>query len=419
MRILIINYYRGIVGGIERNVAALTTAMRQRGHYCALAAGVDASHDVEAFTSLFHESSLCYELSGRSEDPSLDELVQKVQPDVIYVHKMSDISPLIEYAGRIRLVRMIHDHDLCCPRSHKYYFWNHQICERPMGLACWFDLGFLQRDRSSRLGIRLINLHGKKRQIDRHAIFDRLIVGSQYMHDELKTNGISEEQISIISPSVPLLGVEATRLPSEPRVLFVGQMVRGKGVHYLVNALECLKERGVDFEARLVGDGPWRDWIEKKVRNEGLHEQVEVLGYRKGMDLASQYAWTRVVAVPSIWPEPFGMVGLEAMHAGRPVVAFDSGGISQWLEDGKTGLLVQRGNYRVMASALEQLFFDDPFAQKLAADAKTRVEERFGFDSYIEMLEAELAGMQIQPSEAAAGQRESEYDETSTEKIEV
>ena len=288
-----------------------------------------------------------------------------------------------------------------------------------MGLACWFDLGFLQRDRSSRLGIRLINLHGKKRQIDRHAIFDRLIVGSQYMQRRLKTNGISEEQISIISPSVPLLGMEATRLPSEPRVLFVGQMVRGKGVHYLVNALECLKERGVDFEARLVGDGPWRDWIEKKVRNEGLHEQVEVLGYRKGMDLASQYAWTRVVAVPSIWPEPFGMVGLEAMHAGRPVVAFDSGGFRSgskmekpvcWSSVETIGSWHRHWNNSFSMTRLRKNWRRMP---------KTRVEERFGFDSYIEMLEAELAGMQIQPSEAAAGQRESEYDETSTEKIEV
>lgn len=424
MRILMINHYRGIVGGIERNVAVFTRAMRRRGHYCALAAGVDASHDVETFTSLFHESSLCYELSGRPQDPSLNDLVQNVRPDVIYVHKMEDVTPLVKYAGQIRLVRMIHDHDLCCPRSHKYYTWNHQICRRPMGLACWLDLAFIKRDRTSRLGVRLVNLPRKREQIDRHLIFDRLIVGSQFMRDELITNGLSEDRITIIPPAVPPLEGEATPLPHEARVLFVGQMVRGKGVHYLISALKSLADQGIHFEARLVGDGPWRDWIQTKIENEGLDRQVQVLGYQKGADLAEQYAWARVVVVPSIWPEPFGMVGLEAMHAARPVVAFDVGGISQWLEDGKTGLLVPRANYRVMASALEKLFIDDPFTQELASNAKKRVEQRFGFDAYIDTLETELAGgKQVDSShqtpEEKATSDEASHEEIPTEEIEM
>ena len=108
-------------------------------------------------------------------------------------------------------------------------------------------------------------------------------------------------------------------------------------------------------------------------------------------DLGDYYARAKLVAVPSRWPEPFGMIGLEAMHYGRPVVAFRVGGIPDWLEDGATGLLVPEQDVRAFAAALEKLLGDPPLCAQLGAQAQERVRTKFRFENYLDRLEGFLS----------------------------
>jgi glycosyltransferase involved in cell wall biosynthesis len=107
--------------------------------------------------------------------------------------------------------------------------------------------------------------------------------------------------------------------------------------------------------------------------------------------LDDYYARAAVTAVPSRWPEPFGMVGIEAMARGRPVVAFAVGGIPDWLEHGVTGLLAPEADTTALAQNLEHLLADPELAATLGANAATRVRERYRPDACLDQLTAVLS----------------------------
>jgi len=106
------------------------------------------------------------------------------------------------------------------------------------------------------------------------------------------------------------------------------------------------------------------------------------------------YKAARVVVVPSRWPEPFGMVGLEAMSHGRPVVGFNVGGISDWLEDARTGILVPEQDTTAFAQALEQIIGDQELANLMGRNAYKRLCQGFAFDKYMDRMEEFLCGQE-------------------------
>jgi glycosyltransferase involved in cell wall biosynthesis len=126
------------------------------------------------------------------------------------------------------------------------------------------------------------------------------------------------------------------------------------------------------------------------VRTLGIGDRVTFVGWVPHGRLAAYYAQARVVAVPSRWAEPFGMVGLEAMWASRPVVAFGVGGIPDWLADGETGFLVAERDTRAFAHALEELLGDPAQAARMGAAGWERVRQSFRHEAFIERTEAVL-----------------------------
>jgi glycosyltransferase involved in cell wall biosynthesis len=141
----------------------------------------------------------------------------------------------------------------------------------------------------------------------------------------------------------------------------------------------------------IVGAGNARARLDGLCAGLGLGEKVRFAGWVNPQDLGDYYARAKVVAVPSRWPEPFGMIGLEAMHYGRPVVAFRAGGIPDWLEHGITGLMAPEQDVMAFARALEQLLSDPQLCSQLGRQAQERVRSRFGFEDYLNRLEGLLS----------------------------
>lgn len=122
----------------------------------------------------------------------------------------------------------------------------------------------------------------------------------------------------------------------------------------------------------------------------GLGGRVRFAGWIPREGIGEFYAAARVLAVPARWPEPFGMIGLEAMHHGRPVVAFATGGIPDWLDDGVTGLLSPEQDVAHFAANLERLLMDHVLASRMGDAALERVQNHYAFESYLDMIEAHL-----------------------------
>jgi glycosyltransferase involved in cell wall biosynthesis len=384
VKILFANEYLGYFGGVEQNVAFVADALRRRGHECWLVHRAVTDKAPEAYRQLFAGTFSSPDL-GAQQGEKLALLVDSLKPDVIYLHRVPTIAPFVDL--ECRRVRMIHDHDLCCPRRHKYYLWNSRVCHQPAGWRCWFDLAFLERD-DSKIGFRYLSIPQRIEEMRRHNGLDRLLVASRFMQDELLVNGFSPSKVGILAPVVPLTPATPSPVPAEPRVLYVGQLIRGKGVDLLLRALAALER---PYSCDIVGAGNMQDKLVRLAADLGLTDKVRFHGWVDHAFLEELYQRCRLVAVPSRWAEPFGMIGLEAMAHGRPVAGFAAGGIPDWLFDGQNGLLVGELDVPGMTQALRRLLSEHELCQQLGGQGWKIAHSQFSFDSYVERLEEVLA----------------------------
>lgn len=384
MRILFVNEKLGWFGGVEQNVADTVAGLRERGHECHLAWGERTQRDPDRYAALF-DSAFQSKAFGIDGEP-LRDAIRRLAPDCVYVHKIARLPDECQSQERPRTVRMVHDHDLCCPRKHKYFAHNTRICRQPAGWRCWLDGAFLDRGPN---GLRWRSLGAHRTEMQRNVGLDALLVGSRFMREELETNGFPAERVAVLPPVVRMNPVDATDAAEAPHVLFVGQLVRGKGVDLLLKALSTL---ACPWTATIVGDGNARPSLEALCAELGLPDRATFAGWVANDRVGEHYASARVLAVPARWPEPFGMIGLEAMRHARPVVGFRAGGIEDWLVDGETGFLANEQDVPSFARALETLLTDRSLAIRMGRAGHRRVAADYSFSAYLDRLELHLAG---------------------------
>lgn len=400
MNILFVNKHCGYLGGVEQNIAETVKGLKNRGHKCFLVYEALTNRDAQAYMALFDACFSCPELGSKNPPPekSFAHIFQKLNPDVVYLHKVDQVNFCEPIRSKTRIVRMVHDHDLCCPRQHKYLRGSGRVCHHKAGWRCWLDLAFLGRDRESPLGFKPISLSKKKKEMQQNYVFDSLLVGSQFMKQELLQNGFSQKKVHILPPVVQKPKSERTQVPSQNRILYTGQLIRGKGVDLLLQALAKIS---VNFQVIIAGTGNAEAKLKKMCHQLKLDNRVQFKGWVPHEQLNALYAWAKVVVVPSRWPEPFGMVGLEAMHHGRPVVGFDVGGIPDWIEHGLTGQLVPEQDVQAFANATERLLRSTALARWLGRNAYRQVHKRYSFDGYLDGLENHLRGTTLESHKTA------------------
>jgi glycosyltransferase involved in cell wall biosynthesis len=114
---------------------------------------------------------------------------------------------------------------------------------------------------------------------------------------------------------------------------------------------------------------------------------VTFKGFIPQEELKNYYRECSVVALSSLWPEPIATIGLEVMRYALPVVAFDAGGIKDWLHDGQNGFLVPWMDRAKFAARVDQLLNDKPLAKKLGEAGLKFVSDTYDFETYIGDLE--------------------------------
>jgi glycosyltransferase involved in cell wall biosynthesis len=132
--------------------------------------------------------------------------------------------------------------------------------------------------------------------------------------------------------------------------------------------------------------------IEELSRRLGLSNRVRFAGYVPAVEVDAYYRSATLALFSSVWPEPFGLSGLEALRHGLPVVAFDVGGVREWLEDGVNGLLAPWMDTQAFAQRVDRLLGDPVLARNLGERGRELAAERFNFARYIDGLE-ELFGL--------------------------
>lgn len=400
MKLLFVHDRLGAQAGAESNLRHTAAELQRRGHVLALAHGPGTGQGEAEWRRLFAER---HDMSAGDPVETIGTALEEFRPDLVYLHNppgVAVVAALAEVA--LPVVRMVHDHQMFCLRGCRYSAWSRRPCTRALSPFCVFPCGgFVRRAASGDRSLEWASYAAKKRELELHRGFSRLVVASEYMRAELLRNGFAREQIEIHAPVPPPAEAAAPEPAFGPRNLLVyaGQVVRGKGVDVLLESLALVR---APFECVILGDGHHRPHCEALSRRLGLADRVRFLGYVPQAELAHYYREATLALVSSVWPEPFGAAGLEAMRCGLPVVAFDAGGISEWLLDGENGLLVPWMNRTGFALGVEMLLADKALARRLGARGRLLAGERFDFDRYIGGLEGLFARVVAAGSEVPA-----------------
>ncbi|MGI8966841.1 MAG: glycosyltransferase family 4 protein [Limisphaerales bacterium] len=402
MRLLFVHERFGAWGGAEVNLHTTAVELKRRGHSLGILHGPPTGKEEAAWQKTFSDR---YLIKKENNSEMAKETLRRFQPDLVYVHKMDDLEvleTLVESGAP--LVRMVHDHEMYCMRSYKYHYLSRKICVRPATPFCIFPCGaFVARNRGEGFPLKYVSYTRKKKELRLNQQFNRLIAVSDYVRQELLRNGFNDRKIEIQSP-VPPMGDPSLRSTFSERnlIIYVGQIVRGKGVDILLESLALIK---TPFECIILGEGTHRNYCEQLSARLGLDKKVRFAGFVPQEELKNYYRECTVVAVSSVWPEPFATVGTEVMRYGIPVVAFDAGGIKDWLHHGENGYLVPWMNRTEYAARLEELLKNKTRARELGARGFKLVSERYDFSRYVSDLEKTFAQVLEENREPIASAR--------------
>lgn len=383
-------------GGMERYLHDLCGLLAENGHESRVV------YDEEA-PDLFQIPSTPAErivgvatwdpATNRSAWTRLEELASAYRPDLVHLHDPSNPYVTLRLQKRYPTLVCVQTTGHYCLGT-KFFPRGPRPCERAFGPAC-LALA-VARGCASRRPTRLAREYPRvRRELESLRAARSIVVCSRYMRGVLARNGVPEERIVVVPSFSP--GVEAASVcpcPAEPRLLFAGRITKGKGLELLLEALARLPEATLD----VVGDGDRASACHELARRLRVSERVRFLGWQPSEALSALYAGARVVVVPSVWPEPFGLVGVEAMACGRPVVAVGVGGIPEWLEDGKTGLLCEP-TPESLSVAVSRLLADSSLAQAMGRRGRERWQQHFSPRAHWELLQEAYRWARRQGSE--------------------
>lgn len=354
-------------GGAERYLTQVAPALRERGVRSTLL--YQPGYSQPEFLAAFDQAW-----------PLLDARMQlhRLQPQAIYLHRKPEGLRLetLQATG-IPTLRFYHDHQLFCLREHKYTALGARTCNRPLGTACYTCPGMVVRQGRS---LALRTLGPLKAELAVSHKLQAAVVASEYFAGHLRQHGFAPERIHVN----PLFAapVSAAGSPSPWRFLFAGQLVTGKGLDLLLEAL-VIEPRA---ELVVAGEGRQAETLRRQVQSLQLCRRVRFLGQVTPAVLADWQSRCCATVIPSRAPETFALTGVESLAAGRPVIATDVGGVRSWLRPGHNGLVVPSGDVRALAAALARLGEAPAYAARLGAQGQVDWETHFRLSHHLDRL---------------------------------
>ncbi|HUP20821.1 MAG TPA: glycosyltransferase family 4 protein [Gemmatimonadota bacterium] len=380
MRVLLLNDAAAPAGGAEILTYDLRDGLRERGHDARVFAS-DALGPGPADYGC-HGTTGRLRTLNRAANPRaawrLRGVLREFRPDVVHVRMfLTQLSPLI--LPLLRDVPALYHaawYEMICPTGLKL-LPDGRVCREPAGRACLRCLS----------PPAWVALMGQRALVDRwRGVFGLYVANSDTTRRRLEEHGIGP--VIRIWNGVPARPARPP-LADPPTVAYSGRLSREKGVETLAEAFLAVAERIPRARLRLVGDGPLRADLERRLAAPIADGRAEVTGWlpRDAAERAMDAAW--VQAVPSLLEEPFGTAAAEALMRGTAVVASDGGGPAEVVGASGGGLLVPPGDPAALADAIAGLLGDRDRAEALGAAGRAWAADRLARERCVDaFLEA-------------------------------
>jgi glycosyltransferase involved in cell wall biosynthesis/ubiquinone/menaquinone biosynthesis C-methylase UbiE len=287
-------------------------------------------------------------------NPALVNQVKQIlrieKPEILHIHNPGAISISVVNAAKqlgCKVVQTFHGYNFECPKGSLYRKSN-VMCSNPLPICKMYKQVFHRTAQKD----------------------DSIIAICSFVRERLLKAGYSAKKIALISNSLQdnyADPVHAKKAKNK-EILLVGRMVKAKGAHVLIESLAKVKKAcNQKFVVNLIGEGEDKTYFESQARALGV--EVNFLGNISDTLLKKYYEEAYMVIVPSLFPELFPMVVLEAMSHGKPIIASNIGGLPDLVAHGQTGLLFEPNDENALANCITYLLT----REELAAD--------FGFNA--------------------------------------
>jgi len=399
MRILIATASRTMIGGIEKYVQVLIPALLARGHAVAMLYEYPCTAGDVVVDSLELGLKSWYWDPGRQA--ALGQEMADWNPDLVYAHGFESMDLEEFLLDHFPVVLYAHVYQGTCITGRKCHaFPAIRPCERHFGPKC-LALYYPRRcgglNPWKALQLYQVNVRRNSRRKDYRSI----IVASRHMYDEFLKHDVSSEKLHLVP--LPITGHGPREKPPVPRtiegrVLFIGRLTDLKGVRNLIEAIPIasnLLNRPLSLS--IAGEGQQRRQLEGLSNRLGV--AANFLGWLDAPGREDAMRQADLLAVPSLWPEPFGLVGIEAGCFGLPAVGYAVGGIPDWLIPGQTGELAPGDPPTVegLAEAMARALADPEHHARLSRGA-WELSKQFDTPRHLAMLEPILsAAVSVKP----------------------
>jgi glycosyltransferase involved in cell wall biosynthesis len=382
MKILQVNDHYSERGGVEQYLLAVTRLLAAGGHANAILYRHQTPHTIQGGPW----PAYCVDAD---EEEALASGVRRViaqeQPDVAYIHHVGSPVMLETLAQMLPTVAYVHGFAAVCPGRAKYFRRGDQVCRRPFGWGC-VPMHYLRRCSAARRPAtvaRLMQATARLRQA--YLRVPRLLAATPYMKALLVQNGFSGDRITVLAPHFLLPDeVPPYSPPEQPdTILYMGRLEIEKGFPYL---LQALAELPAAVRLVVAGDGTQRSRYEALAQESGVAGRTDFSGWLDEEALRQAIRRCSLVVIPSVCPEPFGKAGIDAFAQGRPVVAFDVGGISDWLQDGLNGFRIKPRDAKGLADKINELVRDERLRARLGQAGRTGAVRQYAAGQHLGVL---------------------------------
>jgi len=367
-------------GGAENILIKLKDNFENKGHEIKILSS-DLRPELNHFSDFEFKSinsnspmKILFNLFNPYSFTALKKILYEYKPDIVHLHTMGQISPSVLFLLRKYPTFMtLHGPETFIKSLVTWYlaprcFHKEEMYENNftlIGRFHYFYHTYIQR-YIYKLGFKNVDL---------------FIAPSNF----IKNKAISDvNPIKTIHNPIDLPKYSA--IESNNNILFVGRLEKVKGVRYLIEAVPLIIKKKPNIQLYIVGDGQEKDSLFKLVNDIGLSNNIHFIGWQKSDDLNRYYKTASVIIIPSIWPENFPTVCLEAMSIGRPVIGTRVGGIPEIIDDKVNGYIVEPKNSGQIAEKVIKLLLDKNLLKFMSKNARIK-SEKYNINTYITEIE--------------------------------
>lgn len=394
MRIAIINWSNRRIGGTGTYLSAVVPQLLRAGHEIALWHEVNTPVDYDPIP--MPPGAPVWSMTELGLEPALSAL-SSWQPDLLYAHGLLDpaverrtlqIAPSVFFAHNyygtcISGAKTVRRPVVApCGRTFGWQCLAHYY---PRGCGGWSPVTMMRQYRQQRDRLQLLSQ------------YSAIVTHSTHMQNEYINHGLNPVRVFNVKYGADESGPAAANSAALEAhdgpwdLLFAGRMEDLKGGRELILALpEVVKRLGREVRLTLAGDGPLRAEWETLAQRLGRSEarvDVRFAGWLPRSGIDALFARSDLLVLPSLWPEPLALVGLEAARHRLPVAAFAVGGISDWLTSGQNGFLAP-GDPPTVDGLVDAIVacLKHPAAHARLREGAGALSADFAFEKHIELL---------------------------------